>query len=126
MQAAMENIKQMADVNTVIGDAVETTDGNVIIPISKVGFGFAAGGSEFKSGPGKSGLGESGAEKSNSEHPFGGGAGGGVSITPMGFLVVGNGTVRLLSTDGNSQVFDRLIDMAPTVMERIQSMTSSS
>ncbi|GAX91841.1 GerW family sporulation protein [Effusibacillus lacus] len=113
MQTAMENIKEMVDVNTIIGDAVETPDGSVILPISKVGFGFAAGGSEF----------EIDGQDAGSGHPFGGGAGGGVSITPIGFLVVGNGQVKLLSSEAPNQLYERLIDLAPSLIEKIQSMT---
>lgn len=118
MQTAMENLKEMIDVNTIIGEAVETPDGSVILPISKVGFGFAAGGSEFEL-DGKTGQGL------ESSLPFGGGAGGGVSITPIGFLVVGNGQVRLLSSETPNQLLDRLIDLAPQVVDKIQSMTGN-
>ncbi|GLG01018.1 putative spore protein YtfJ [Alicyclobacillus hesperidum subsp. aegles] len=114
MQTAMANIREMVDVNTIIGDPVETPDGTVILPVSKVGFGFAAGGSEFEGGDGGSGQG--------GEHPFGGGSGGGVSITPIGFLIVHGNNVRLLSTDNQNQLYDRLIDMAPSVIERIQQL----
>ncbi|WAH39071.1 GerW family sporulation protein [Alicyclobacillus dauci] len=115
MQTAMTNIREMVDVNTIIGDPVETPDGTVILPVSKVGFGFAAGGSEFNAEQSGGGGGSEG------EHPFGGGSGGGVSITPIGFLIVHGNNVRLLSTDNQNQLYDRLIDMAPAVMERIQS-----
>ena len=114
MQTAMESIKEMVDVNTVVGDPVETPDGMVIIPVSRVSFGFAAGGGEYESG---------GDEKTpgQKEKPFGGGSGGGVSVQPVGFLVVGNGQVRLLPVDGNALV-DRLIDIAPQVVAQVQSM----
>ncbi|MFC4767308.1 GerW family sporulation protein [Effusibacillus consociatus] len=119
METAMENLREMVDVNTIIGDAVETPDGSVILPISKVGFGFAAGGSEFEADTmGKNGNGE--------KLPFGGGAGGGVSITPIGFLVVGNGQVKLLSSEAPNQLYERLIDMAPGLIEKIQSMTGKT
>ena len=72
----------MVDVNTIIGDPIETPDGSVILTVSKVGFGFAAGGSEFKL-DGDSSGGDQGQSK---VHPFGGGSGGGVSITPIAFL----------------------------------------
>src|SRR5690625_5396984 len=75
MVTAMENLKEMIEVNTIIGDPVESPDGTIIIPVSKVGFGFAAGGSEFNSSKESS-------ESSESTLPFGGGSGGGVSITP--------------------------------------------
>lgn len=116
MKTAMESIKDMVDVNTVVGDAVETSDGNVIIPISRVTAGFAAGGSDFE------GAGDN-KEKSEEEggFPFGGGSGAGVSVHPMGFLVVGQGQVRLIPVDGNVTV-DRLIDMAPTVLNQVSEM----
>lgn len=113
MQTAMANIREMVDVNTIIGDPVETPDGTVILPVSKVGFGFAAGGSEFSTSGGK--------VQTDSQNPFGGGSGGGVSITPIGFLIVHGNNVRLLSTDNENQLYDRLIDMAPVVVDKIQS-----
>ena len=118
MKTAMESIKEMVDVNTVVGDPVETPDGSVIIPVSRVSCGFAAGGSEFGaeeeaagSGPGKEGAGL----------PFGGGSGAGVSVQPVGFLVVGQGQIRLLPVDGNL-VLDRLIDMAPQLFNQVQAL----
>jgi sporulation protein YtfJ len=121
MQTAMANIREMVDVNTIIGDPVETPDGTVILPVSKVGFGFAAGGSEFTSSASSSSRGSS----ENAELPFGGGSGGGVSIVPIGFLIVHGNNVRLLSTDNQNQLYDRIIDMAPMVMEKIQSLFTS-
>ena len=124
MQTAMENIKEMVDVNTIVGEPVETPDGSVILPISRVGFGFAAGGSEFRVGAdGRPAVQQ--AAPVNPDTPFGGGAGGGVSINPMGFLVVGHGVVKLLSTDPGNQVYDRLIDLAPNVMDRIEAMVGT-
>ena len=88
MGVSMEQIKDMVDVNTVIGDAVQTQDGSTIIPISRVSFGFVAGGGEYA---------VSGAQAGAYGLPFAGGAGAGVSIHPMGFLVCGRNGVRLLS-----------------------------
>jgi len=119
MQTAMANIREMVDVNTIIGDPVETPDGTVILPVSKVGFGFAAGGSEFN-------MSDGGGKADESAHPFGGGSGGGVSIVPIGFLIVHGNNVRLLSTDNQNQLYDRLIDMAPTFVDKIQSMFKGS
>lgn len=108
MKTAMESIKEMIDVNTVVGDAIETPDGTVIVPVSRVTCGFAAGGGEYEAGrEGQEGM------------PFGGGSGAGVSVQPVGFLVVGNNQVRLLPVDGNPAV-DRLIDLAPEVLERVE------
>ncbi|HEU4963802.1 MAG TPA: GerW family sporulation protein [Bacilli bacterium] len=121
MQTAMENIKEMVDVNTIVGDPVETPDGSVILPVSKVGFGFAAGGSEFDPEQ-DGGLKAKDGDKADVELPFGGGAGGGVSITPIGFLVVGNGQVKMLSTEGPNQLYEKLIDLAPQAFDKIQQM----
>ncbi len=112
MKTAMESIKEMVDVNTIVGDPVETPDGTVIIPISRLTCGFAAGGGEYAG---------NGGEDSKENIPFGGGSGGGISVQPMGFLVVGNGNVKLLPVDGNA-VVDRVIDMVPQVANQIQSM----
>jgi sporulation protein YtfJ len=114
MKTAMESIKDMIDVNTIIGDAVETPDGTVIIPISRVAFGFAAGGGDYEP--------EEASDKVNPSHPFGGGSGAGVSVKPVGFLVCSptNG-VRFLPVQG-PVIYDRLIDMVPQVMNKIQEM----
>lgn len=118
MKTAMESIKEMTDVNTVVGDPVESPDGSVIIPISKVACGFGAGGGEFEAPGGQGG-------KGNQEQMpfFGGGSGAGVSVQPVGFLVVGNGQVRLLPVNANVTV-DRIIDLAPQILFQIQSMLS--
>jgi len=118
MKTAMESIKEMIDVNTIVGDPVETPDGTVIIPISKLTCGFAAGGGEYAS---------SGDDTKGSESfPFGGGSGGGISVSPMGFLVVGGGQIRLLPVDANTAVIDRMIDMAPQMANQLQSIFKKS
>lgn len=117
MQTAMENLKEMIDVNKVVGDAVETPDGHVIIPVSKVSFGFVAGGSEFE------GYAEDVKKAGMEGFPFGGGSGGGVSLRPVAFLVVGPGEIRLLPID-RSAVIDRLIDSAPRLIQYVQEMLS--
>lgn len=118
MKTAMENIKEMVDVNTIVGDPVETPDGSVIMPVSKVGFGFAAGGSEFV-------VDKKGTESSTSEHPFGGGSGGGVSITPIAFLVVSTTGVKMVHIDGSTHLYEKLMDFAPQVVDKIQQMVSN-
>lgn len=124
MQTAMENIKDMVDVNTIVGEPVNTPDGSVIIPISRVGFGFAAGGSEFsadeQSGAGKTA--EAGGHNASVQLPFGGGSGGGVSITPIAFLVVGKEGVKVVPLDNNTHILERLIESAPQWVDRIQTM----
>jgi sporulation protein YtfJ len=110
MKTAMESLKGMVDVNTVVGDPVETQHGDVIIPISRVALGFATGGGEYAS---RTGEGE------ESEFPFAGGSGAGVSVQPVGFLVVGQNQVRMLPVDGG-QPIDRLIDLAPQLIEKMR------
>lgn len=117
MVTAMNSIQDMVDVNTIIGEPIETSNNVIIIPISKVGFGFAAGGSEFK--------GETIDEYSKKEKeeqvqyrlPFGGGAGAGVSISPVAFLVVQPNNVKLLPIS-HSSAMDRLLDYVPDLMEK--------
>ncbi len=120
MKTAMENLKEMVDVNKIVGDAVETPDGNVIIPISRVTFGFAAGGTEFENQEEAAGNPRS-PNSSGQELPFGGGSGGGVSVQPVAFLVVGQGQVRLLPVHHHAML-DRLIDLAPQLINQIQGM----
>ncbi|WP_248925374.1 GerW family sporulation protein [Paenibacillus hamazuiensis] len=124
MKTAMENIKEMVDVNTIVGDPVETPDGSVILPISKVGFGFAAGGSEFVTDEPQTGQnnGKNDAHNAVVSLPFGGGSGGGVSITPIAFLVVGQQGVKVVPLDNQTHILERLIDSAPAVVDKIQSM----
>jgi len=126
MKTAMESIKEMVDVNTIVGDPVETPDGSVIIPVSRVACGFAAGGGEFEpTGGGQQEQGQGGGQQqqggNGSALPFGGGSGAGVSVQPVGFLVVGQGQIRLLPVDGNA-VVDRIIDVAPGLLSQVQSM----
>ena len=112
MKSTMENLKDMIDVNTVIGEAVETRDGSYIIPISKVTFGFASGGSEFgnqcKPSPDK-----------DAKHPIGGGSGAGVTVKPVAFLVLRDDAVRLLPVDQNN-TYDRIVDSVPQIIDMIK------
>ncbi|HHW10365.1 MAG TPA: sporulation protein YtfJ [Firmicutes bacterium] len=114
MQTAMESIKAMVDVNTILGDPVETPDGSVVIPVSRISLGFAAGGSEY----------EAEAKKEANQFPFGGGTGAGISVNPVAFLVVGQGQIRLLPVDGNA-VLERLLDMAPRLIDQLQGMVKT-
>ena len=125
MFTAMNSIKDMVDVNTIIGEPIETSNNIIIIPISKVGFGFAAGGSEFK--------GETIDEYTKREKeeaiqyrlPFGGGSGAGVSISPVAFLVVQPNNVKLLPVEYCSAI-DRLLDYVPDLIEKANSMLNKS
>lgn len=109
MTTAMENLKALVDVNTIIGEPIQSPDGSVILTVSKVGFGFAAGGSEF-------------GKENGGKLPFGGGSGGGVSITPIAFLVVNGKGIKVLHLDENTHLIDKVIDMAPQAVEKIQDM----
>lgn len=127
MTTAMENLKDMIDVNTIVGEPVETPDGGVILTVSKVGFGFAMGGSEFKGGSsGSSSDHQSSDEEGGSNHPFGGGSGGGVSITPIAFLVVNKHGVNMLHLEQNTHLLEKLIDNAPSAIEKIQQMVKKN
>lgn len=120
MKTAMDSIQKMINVNTVIGDPVETPTGSVIIPVSRVSCGFAAGGSEFLPMDGETGE-ENKKEDDSSKMPFGGGSGGGVSVKPVGFLVVSQEQVRLLPVEGN-MLAERLIDEMPNLMDKFSHM----
>jgi len=117
MTTAMNSIKDMIDVDTIIGEPIETTNNVVIIPISKVTFGFAAGGSEFN--------GETLDEYSKRDKeesiqyrlPFGGGSAAGVNINPIAFLVVQSNNVKVLPVSHSSTV-DKLLDYIPDLMEK--------
>lgn len=107
MKTTMEKLRSMVDVNTIIGDQITTPDGTTIIPISKVSFGFASGGSDFDSK--KEGV------------NFGGGSGAGVSITPEAFLVVKDGEVKLIPmVAAPNTTVDRLVELVPNVMDKIE------
>ncbi|AEE91507.1 conserved hypothetical protein [Tepidanaerobacter acetatoxydans Re1] len=120
IKTSMESIKEMVDVNTIVGDAVETQDGSVIIPVSCVCFGFAAGGSEFDAKGSKEND-----KKDKPEFPFGGGSGAGVTVKPVAFLVVGKEQVRLLSISQNTTV-ERIIDVAPQIIDQVNSIFKKS
>ncbi|MEG0770270.1 MAG: GerW family sporulation protein [Clostridia bacterium] len=106
MATAMQSIKEMVDVNTIVGDPIETPDGT-IIPVSKVSFGFAAGGSDFPSKNPTNGL-------------FGGGSGAGITINPVAFLVISNGNVKLLQISDESTAADKLIALVPDIIDKVK------
>lgn len=118
MNTAMNSIKDMIDVNTIIGEPIQASNSTVIIPISKVGFGFAAGGSEFKGEALDEYTKRDKEEQVQYRLPFGGGSGAGVSIVPVAFLVVQPNTVKLLPVDHNS-CLDRLLDYVPDLIDKV-------
>ena len=123
MLTAMNSIKDMIDVNTIIGEPIQAANNIAVIPISKVSFGFAAGGSEFK--------GETVDEYNRSDKdeqiqyrlPFGGGAGAGVSVNPVAFLVIQGSVVKLLPVD-HSTSLDKLLDYIPDLFEKVNCMAN--
>ena len=120
MITAMNSIRDMVDVNTIIGEPIETSNNIIIIPISKVGFGFASGGSEFKGETIDEYTKRDKEEAIQYRLPFGGGAGAGVSISPIAFLVVQQNNVKLLPVEHCSAI-DKLLDYVPDLMEKLNS-----
>ena len=111
METTMGKLRDMVAVNTIIGQPITTMDGITLIPISKVSFGFAAGGSDFQSKNGKE----------NPGNPFGGGSGAGVKIEPVSFVVIHDGIVRVLSANtGEASPIEKLADMLPGLIEKVK------
>lgn len=110
METAMSSIKEMVDVNTIVGSAVNAPDGSIIIPISKVSFGFGAGGSEF---------GERSKIPADANANFGGGSGGGAVIEPVAFMVVGQGQIRLMPMDKETSPVEDIIEKVPTLIDKV-------
>lgn len=111
MQTTLENIKDMVDVNTVIGEPIEAGNGSTILPISKVSFGFVAGGGEYDT-----------AQPASPDHlPFAGGSGAGVSVQPVGFLVVGEDGVKMLPAQ-HLTAWERAMNCAPQLLDDLKSL----
>jgi len=118
MKTTMDNIKEMIDVNTILGDPVETVDGTLILPVSRVSVGFAAGGSEFQNAKeGQEGKTRPEGTPDGADFPFGGGAGAGLTISPVAFLVVSMGQVRVMPVEHLGPL-DKLIDFVPSFLAR--------
>lgn len=114
MKSTMNSLKEMVDVNTIIGDPVQSPDGLVIIPVSKICFGFASGGTEFnKAKVPKDNI------SSDEKLPFGGGSGAGVSVQPVGFIVVGNNQIKLLTVDEGNTALSSLFDFMTKIADNI-------
>ena len=115
LENTIAKIREMVDVNSVVGNPITTPDGVTIIPISTVSAGFGGGGSDFVS-----------KNVNKQENPFGGGVGGGVKVTPVAFLVVKEGSVRVLpvATPANTSV-DRLVEMIPDTLDKITAFVDS-
>ena len=109
MDIALQRIKEMVDSNTIIGNPITMADGTMILPVSKVSFGFASGGSDFPS--------------KTPKELFGGGSSAGVSISPIAFLIVSGGGVKLLQlASQENNTTDRIINALPEVLDKLQEM----
>lgn len=105
MDVTLERIKSMADANTVIGNPIHMADGTMILPVSKLSYGFASGGSDFPS--------------KTAKDLFGGGGGAGVSVTPVAFLVVKEGNVKLLQLADTSSTVDHALSLMPEMVDKV-------
>ena len=108
MGITMEKLKEMVDVNTIVGNPIELHDGTTIIPISKVSFGFASGGSDLPS--------------KNPKDLFGGGSGAGVSIQPLAFRVVYKGEAKLMQMSVNASTPNAVVNLIPDMVDKISGM----
>ena len=115
LESTIAKIREMVDVNSVIGNPITTPDGVTIIPVSKVSVGFGGGGSDFVS-----------KNPNRQDNPFGGGAGGGVKVTPIAFLIVKEGSVRMLPVAAPANTTaDRLVEMVPDVLDKVSAFVES-
>lgn len=104
---SMEKIRSMVDANTMVGEPIQCGDGVIVIPVSKIAVGFASGGSDLPT--------------RTSKEYFAGGAGAGMSVKPVGFLVVQNDTVRMIPITESSGLGGSIVEMIPTVMDKVSS-----
>ena len=125
MLTAMNSIKDMIDVNTIIGEPIQASNNIVVIPISKVTFGFATGGSEFKGETVNQYKKQEKDEQIEYRLPFGGGSGAGVTLLPVAFLVIQGEMVKLLPVD-HSTSLDKLLDYVPDLFEKVNCMINKS
>lgn len=115
LENTIAKIREMVDVNSVIGTPITTPDGITIIPVSKVSVGVGGGGSDFVS-----------KHPNKQENPFGGGAGGGVKVTPVAFLVVKDGSVRVLPIPAPANTTaDRIVEQVPDVLDKLADFIDS-
>ncbi len=102
VKSAMEKVRELSEAETIVGKPIETSDGTTIIPVSKVSFGLASGGTDIGSGSG-----------------FGGGSGAGITISPMAFIVVRNGEAKLLQMTNNTPYQNAIVNVVPEVVDKI-------
>ena len=112
MDTTLQKIKEMVDVNTIVGDPMTTPDGTTIIPISKVSFGFASGGADIAT------------KNQTNSQPFAGGSGAGITITPIAFMVVSGADIRLIHVANNVTTVDKVVEMVPEIIDKAKAMFS--
>ncbi len=111
MDVTLQRIHEMADGNSVIGSPIHAADGTIVLPVSKVSYGFASGGSDVGS--------------KATKDMFGGGSGAGVSVTPVAFLVITpKGEVRLLQLSGAPGTLDKALDMLPDAINKLTGLVA--
>ena len=118
MTTTMQSIKQMIDVNTVVGEAVTTDDGTIIIPVTKVSFGFAASGLEMQKNQQADKQDNKQAQQAETKYPFCGGSGCGAKIEPIAFLVITEGGVRLVPIKSGQSPVERILEMVPELIDK--------
>ena len=116
MTETMAKIKEMVDVNTIIGSPITAADGTTVIPVSRVSFGFGAGGSDFASKHAQAGA----------PMAFGGGGGAGVTIAPVAFIAVCDGNVKMMPVYNELSSAEKAFTMAPDVIERAKELFSKN
>ena len=114
-ESILENINQMVDVNTIVGEPIITPSGVTIIPISNVSVGFGLGGGDFKPST----------PEERKCIPFGGGGGGALTITPIAFLTVSGENVKLITIDRNETTVDKALAMAPEMVDKVANTVSA-
>ncbi|MBQ6021562.1 MAG: sporulation protein YtfJ [Clostridia bacterium] len=112
LSTTIEKVRQLVDVSTIVGEPIRLSEEITVIPVSKVTYGFASGGSDFPS-------------KSNAEL-FGGGGGAGITINPVAFLVLKNGEVTLKHITANDNAAERIVNMIPDVIDKVTEITGKA
>lgn len=115
LENTIAKVREMLNANSVVGDPITTPDGVTIIPISKISVGIGGGGSDFVS-----------KNTNRQDNPFGGGVGAGVKVTPVAFLIVKEGSVRMLPVaEPANTTADRIVEMVPDTLDKIASFIDS-
>ncbi|QWU17694.1 sporulation protein YtfJ [Paenibacillus sophorae] len=109
LETALHNLKGIINAESVIGEPIQTPDGTVVIPICRTNFGFVTGGSEYSS-------------SASSVLPFGGGIGGGVSVTPVAFLIIGPSGVQTVSLESPKDIYSRILDLSPQLLDKLKNL----